>query len=156
MTTEKSTKKTCILCGQHFYTENEDQEYCPACENSAVRKEHEIIEYLREHPGISILEVSMYTKLSKQTLIRMAHEGRFKGIPLSKDFGYPCATCGKLINFGTYCPDCFSGLKKDAKNAKNAEFLAKAKAAQQSKDRARTFSHGMQDEIKSRAKDFKK
>ena len=156
MEVEKNIEKICVLCGQHFYTENEDQEYCPACENSAVRKEHEIIEYLREHPGISILEVSMYTKLSKQTLIRMAHEGRFKGIPLSKDFGYPCATCGKLINFGTYCPDCFSGLKKDAKNAKNAEFLAKAKAAQQSKDKSRTFSHGMQDEIKSRAKDFKK
>ena len=155
MENDNSLKKTCVLCGQYFQAENEDDEYCPTCQNSAVKKEHEIIEYLRAHPGISILEVSMYTNLSKQTLIRMAHEGRFKGIQFSKDFGYPCATCGKLINFGTYCPDCFAGLKKNAKDAKNADFLAKAKAAQQSKSKLRTFSHGMQDEIKSRTKDLK-
>lgn len=156
MTTDNVTYKTCALCGQSFKPTNDEEEYCSMCQNSPLRKEHEIIEYLRAHPGISILEVSLYTNLSTKTLIRMAHEGRFKGIPLSKDFGYPCATCGKLITFGTYCPDCFANRKKDSKNAKNDEFLAKARAAQQSKSTTRTFSNGMQDEIKLRGKNIKK
>lgn len=156
MTIDDKKDKTCALCGQKLQSDDAEEEYCPLCKNSPLRKEHEIIEYLRAHPGISILEVSLYTNLSTKTLIRMAHEGRFQGIPLSKDFGYPCATCGKLINFGTYCPDCFSNLKKDSKNAKNDEFLAKARAAQQSKSTTRTFSNGMQDEIKLRGKSIKK
>lgn len=158
-TTEIKEIKICMRCGNPFTPEGEE-DFCWTCRNSRDVKEEEIIDYLRKHPGVSILEVSQVTKLSKKVLLRMAHEGRFKGLQLNKDFGYPCGHCGKLITFGTYCPECFESLKKDAKNAKNASFMAKARKAQKSKEAAkaaedekgRTFSTGMQDEIKSRIK----
>ena len=151
---ELKPMKMCAGCGTPF-TPLADEDFCYKCRNTTSTKEADVIDYIRDNPGVSILDVSRRTKLSKNTLIKMAHEGRFAGLILNKDFGYPCPGCGKLITFGTYCPECFSDFKKNAKNAKNADFLAKAKAAQQSKDKSRTFSHGMQDEIKSRTKNIK-
>ena len=152
-TINRDNMKTCMGCGNPFTPEGEE-DFCWKCRNSRSSKEEDIIDYLRKHPGVSILEVSQYTRLSKKVLLRMAHEGRFAGLYLNKDFGYPCSSCGKLITFGTYCPECFAALKKDAKNAKNANFVAKARIAQKTKteDKSRTFSSGMQEEIKSRSK----
>lgn len=152
---DSNNVKTCLSCGIPFTPEG-DEDFCWKCRNSRSSKEEEIIEYLRAHPGVSILEVSQVSHLSTKVLLKMAHEGRFAGLYLNKDFGYPCGHCGKLITFGTYCPECFEALKKDAKNAKNATFVAKAKQAKKSKEvaeaRTRTFSTGMQDEIKTRTK----
>ena len=136
LVTDSSNVKNCAACGLPF-TPEEDEDFCRYCKKGKVAKEADIIAYLREHPGVSILEVSA-------------------GLYLNKDFGYPCGHCGKLITFGTYCPECFEALKKDAKNAKNATFIAKAKQAKKSKEvaeaRGSTFSTGMQDEIKTRIK----
>ncbi|MBQ6976797.1 MAG: hypothetical protein IJS81_01465 [Selenomonadaceae bacterium] len=150
----KSNMKTCARCGTPFQPQDKE-DFCFRCRNSSSAKEAEIIDYLRDHPGVSILEVSQVTKLSKKSLIKMAHEGRFAGLELSKDFGYPCGLCGKLITFGTYCPDCFAILKKDAKNLKDANFMARARQAQRAKgeeDKSRTFSTGMQEEIQASRK----
>ena len=155
LVTDSSNVKNCAACGLPF-TPEEDEDFCKYCKKGKVAKEADIIAYLREHPGVSILEVSQVSHLSTKVLLHMAHEGRFAGLYLNKDFGYPCGHCGKLITFGTYCPECFEALKKDAKNAKNATFIAKAKQAKKSKEvaeaRGSTFSTGMQDEIKTRIK----
>ena len=155
LVTNSENVKNCAACGLPF-TPEADEDFCIHCREGRVAKEAEIIAYLREHPGVSILEVSQVSHLSTKVLLHMAHEGRFAGLYLNKDFGYPCGHCGKLITFGTYCPECFEALKKDAKNVKNATFVAKAKQAKKSREivdaRARTFSTGMQDEIKTRIK----
>lgn len=143
--------KICMGCGNPFMPQ-ENEDFCFKCRNSSSSKEAEIIDYLREHPGVSILEVSRVSRLSTKILLKMAHEGRFEGLYLNKDFGYPCEQCGKLITFGTYCPECFATLKKEAKNTKNKMFVSRAKARQGQieRDKSRTFSSGMQDEIKAR------
>lgn len=147
--------KLCHSCGNPFTPEGEE-DFCWTCRHSRNSKEEEIIAYLRAHPGVSILEVSQVSHLSTKVLLQMAHEGRFKGLYLNRDFGYPCGHCGKLITFGTYCPECFEAMKKDVKNIKNAAFIANAKKAKKSREiaeeRASTFSTGMQDEIKARIK----
>ena len=153
--------KTCKGCGNPFVPQN-NEDFCFRCRNSDSAKEAEIMDYLRNNPGVSILEVSRHTRLPKGTLLNMAREGRFAGITLGKDFGRPCPVCGKMITSGTYCPSCFELLKKDSKNAGNIA-AAQAKLAAQSKDDAmfsafdgvksskpRTFSSGMQDEINAR------
>ena len=144
--------KTCLGCGNPFMPQ-ENEDFCFKCRNSSSSKESEIIDYLREHPGVSILEVSRVSRLSTKVLLKMAHEGRFAGLYLNKDFGYPCEQCGKLITFGTYCPECFATLKKEAKNTKSNMFVSRAKAVRAGKaerEKGRTFSSGMQDEISSR------
>ncbi|MBQ7199109.1 MAG: hypothetical protein IJS29_07590 [Selenomonadaceae bacterium] len=147
----KSNVKLCISCGNPFVPQN-DEDFCFRCRNSDSAKEAEIMDYMRNNPGTSIMEISRQTNLPKGTLLNMAHEGRFEGFSLGKDLGKPCAVCGKLITVGTYCPSCFEHLKKDSKNRGNIN-AARARVAAQSKDDeivTRTFSSGMQDEINSR------
>lgn len=160
--------KTCKRCGAPFMPQS-DEDFCWRCRNSKSSKEEEVLDYLRENPGVSILEVSRTTQLPTKTLLTMAREGRFAGLALNKDFGYPCGGCGKLITFGTYCPDCFSMMKKDVKNVKNFNYLKQRPTGRTSvsmtdedlvnmfygkkgkeEKKGRTFSDGMQDEIGSR------
>lgn len=155
----KGGTKTCRACGNPFVPQN-DEDFCFRCRNSESAKEAEILDYLREHPGTSIMEISRLTNLPKGTLLTMAHEGRFDGFTLSKDFGKPCAICGKLITVGTYCPSCFEMLKKDSQHTGSVMMI---KNKSKSKDdemfsvfdnvkasKPRTFSSGMQEEINSR------
>ena len=164
---ELKRMKMCAGCGSPF-TPLADEDFCYKCRNTTSTQEADVVDYIRDHPGVSILEVSRSTNLSTKTLIRMAHEGRFAGLILNKDFGYPCMGCGKLIQFGTYCPECFQLMKKDVKKAgefhsfKMQEMNRPRKQLTDDelfdmfyakKDRsARTFSEGMQEEINSRKK----
>ena len=156
----KGGTKICRACGNPFVPQN-DEDFCFKCRNSESAKKAEITDYLREHPGTSIMEFSRQTSFSTGILINMAHEGHFEGYSLGKDSGKPCAMCGKLISVGTYCPTCFEALKKDSKNLSNLA-VAKAKLSSKSKDDAmfgafdkvkgstpRTFSTSMQNEINS-------
>jgi len=168
MASQLKPMKMCAGCGTPF-TPLADEDFCYKCRNTTSSKEADVIDYIRDNPGVSILDVSRRTKLSKNTLIKMAHEGRFAGLVLNKDFGYPCPGCGKLITFGTYCPDCFQIMKKDVKKAgefntfKMQEMNRPRKLmsddelfdmfyAKKNKRTARTFSEGMQEEISSRKK----
>ncbi len=163
--------KMCKGCGSPFMPQA-DEDFCWRCRNSKSSKEEEVLDYLRENPGVSILDVSRTTQLSTKTLLNMAREGRFAGLNLNKDFGYPCGSCGKLITFGTYCPECFALMKRDVKNVKNFNYAKQrptisrsasmsdedmvnmfyGKKVKEERGRSRTFSDGMQDEIGSRNK----
>ena len=152
--------KMCAGCGTPF-TPLANEDFCYKCRNTTSSKEADVIDYIRDNPGVSILDVSRRTKLSKNALIKMAHEGRFAGLVLNKDFGYPCPGCGKLITFGTYCPDCFQVMKFNTFKMQEMNRPRKLMSddelfdmfyAKKNKRQGRTFSEGMQEEIKSRKK----
>ena len=159
----KKKIRNCVQCGRVFLSQDRE-DLCAECKEKFYELEKIVVDYVKEHRGVSMTEVSEATGVSKKLIQRMAREGVFADMPMGENFTLPCASCGKPIKTGTYCTSCLTRLRQETKRAAEAmkirfsddmpiieklDAMAQREFDKQQRDR-RTFSNAMSKLIRPR------
>jgi len=105
----------CPRCGKLFA--RGIREVCNAC-TEEIEKEYETcVEYLREHKGATIHEVSEETGISVKQITKFIREGRISTQNMP-NLTVPCEVCGLPIHEGTMCQSCRNKLQRELRNAR--------------------------------------
>ncbi len=113
-TIPKMKMRNCIQCGRVFLS-SEREDLCSGCKSKFYELEEIVKDYVKDHRGVSMTDVSEATGISKKLIQRMAREGVFADMPMGENFTYPCASCGTPIKTGTYCTSCLTRLRQETK-----------------------------------------
>ena len=106
--------KNCQICGKIFSPINREK-ICRDCTIKQEQKEREVLQYVRDNPGITMKEAADATGVSDKFIKQMANQGLFVNLANNENFFYPCVKCGRPINRGTYCTDCLKNLRQETK-----------------------------------------
>lgn len=85
---------------------------CPACRESLEAKFQEVKEYIWEHKGAGITEVSQACDVDAAQIRQWLREERLEVTEHSALF-LNCEACGTAIRSGRYCDSCKNGLARD-------------------------------------------
>ena len=107
--------KNCPSCGRIFVPMNATQRLCPDCTDKMRDKEHEVVEYVRDHPKIQVNALIEATGAPESMIKRMIRDGRF--IQVGVRMTYPCEKCGAPITQGKLCAKCAEELKNELQGA---------------------------------------
>ncbi|QRG67324.1 TIGR03826 family flagellar region protein [Brevibacillus choshinensis] len=102
----------CSRCDALFVQAVRD--ICPKC-HQAVEQEYELCARFlrkRENRGSNIYQVSEATGVSVKQITKFIKEGRISVVG-NPNLGYPCESCGNIIQAGNMCEDCIKGLKHE-------------------------------------------
>ncbi len=108
--------KNCAQCGKLF-SPMRGERLCRDCLLKEQEFDMQVIQYVRDNPGVSMREVMEETGASDKRIKRMIQEGAFTNLDFGDDFFYPCSGCGRPIRNGAYCSDCLRRLRKETKRA---------------------------------------
>ncbi|MBQ7955038.1 MAG: flagellar protein [Lachnospiraceae bacterium] len=102
--------RNCRKCGR-VYNHVVGPTICPACREQMDKKFGEVKEYVREHRGATINEVSEKCEVEVQQIHQWLREERLElmegsGIVLQ------CESCGAVIYSGRFCQGCKNGLAR--------------------------------------------
>lgn len=107
--------KNCRGCGRLFnYIRGPF--LCPACRESLEEKFQRVKEYIREHPGVGIQQVSEECDVETSYINQWLREERLElteGSPLM----LTCMSCGELIRSGKYCEKCKNNIANGFRDA---------------------------------------
>lgn len=96
--------RNCRSCGRIFnYVAGPIM--CPSCREGLEKKFQEVKEYIREHPGVTIPEVSEVCDVEPSTIRQWLREERLE-LSESSPIYLNCESCGALIRCGKYCEKC--------------------------------------------------
>jgi len=103
----------CPRCGRLFARGIRD--VCNTCVEN-IEKEYEMcVEYLKEHKGATINEVSEATEVSVKQIAKFIREGRISTENMP-NLSVPCEVCGLPIQEGTMCLSCRNKLQRELRN----------------------------------------
>ena len=122
--------KNCPFCGKLF-AQLGNTEVCPNCLQELEELEHEIVEFVRDHPDSKIHDICEATGAKESIIKKMIKEGRF--IQTGIEISYPCEKCGAPIVTGKYCGECLQKMR-EAVQEQNAAYVAN-KQREQAADR---------------------
>lgn len=105
--------RNCPSCGKLFA--DTGLGICPDCCEKARREEKIVIEYVREHPNTTVMEICKETGAPVKLVTEMVRHGQFAAS--GGQIFYPCRHCGKPISHGIYCPQCITLLHKAIENS---------------------------------------
>ena len=93
-------------------------ELCPRCKQ--IEEEHfqKVKEYLREHPGESLYEVSKQTEVSVARIEKFLRQGRLQ-VTADSPIELTCERCGSRIVTGKYCNECKATITRELNEAKS-------------------------------------
>lgn len=106
--------RNCRKCGRLFnYIAG--YQMCPACKEALETKFQEVKEYVRDHKGASINEVSEACDVEQAMIRQWLREERLE---LAEDSGImlSCDACGALIRSGKFCLKCKNNLANGFNN----------------------------------------
>jgi flagellar operon protein (TIGR03826 family) len=92
------------------------RDVCNNCHNQLEKEYERCAEYLRQHKGLNIQQLSDDTEISVKQITRWIREGRIS-LYNAPNMSYPCESCGTLIRENPICDSCRSRLSRDVKNA---------------------------------------
>lgn len=92
---------------------------CQACKEEMEIKFQEVKEYVREHPGVGIPEVSQACDVDSAQIQAWLREERLE-VTESSAIYLNCESCGAPIRSGKYCDKCKMQLTSGFKNVMNA------------------------------------
>lgn len=117
----------CPRCGKLFARHFRD--VCPDCLKRLEKEYEACVDYLRDHKGATINELSEETEVTIKQITRFIREGRISlvGAP---NLSYPCEVCGILIRDGNMCDSCRGRLNRDVRNATSNDNSKASSAAQ--------------------------
>lgn len=95
----------CQRCGRMF-EQIGLEDVCPVCALLDEEEFKRIKEFLTEHQGASTTEVMQHTGVSLKQIKRYLKEERLEIVGDNKGF-LRCELCGKPLNSGRYCDDCY-------------------------------------------------
>lgn len=104
----------CPKCGKLFLRTK------GLCEDCYQKQEDDYLTvsaYLREHPRISIQELSDATKVSVDQIRQFIWAKRIL-VTYFPNLSYPCKICGNMIRTGKACPSCTDTINKLANQVK--------------------------------------
>lgn len=96
--------RNCSRCGKLFRSTG--LTICSECK-AHLDEEFKIVrDYLREHPGARVFEVSQATGVPASRIYNMVREGRLTATSTDSDLAVECIRCGKKILTGRMCAKC--------------------------------------------------
>ncbi len=101
----------CKKCGRLFGSEN-GEVHCSKCRDNDDEDFKKVRDYLYDHPGASVQEVSEETEVSEQKIIKFLKQERIE-IVEDENAVLGCERCGVSIKTGKYCEKCKNDLKKE-------------------------------------------
>ncbi|HBK69615.1 MAG TPA: MerR family transcriptional regulator [Firmicutes bacterium] len=108
--------KNCKRCGSLFSFQ--EHNVCQQCLGKDEADFQKIWEYMREHPGVSVLVLSRETGVEPAVITRFLREGRLASEEMDEDSGGKvCESCGVPIFQGRYCQKCVVKLRSELTQA---------------------------------------
>ena len=109
--------KKCSNCNQLFAA-SAGQRICPDCLDEEEEKFQIVKDYLWDHPGVTVTQISEATGVGEPIIEKFVREGRFIEIQGS-NLKIECQRCGAPISKGKFCNECSNKLASDIQNSKN-------------------------------------
>ena len=109
--------KNCKDCGKVFQS-NGFSRICQRCQMGDEENYRKVKEYIYDHPGADINEVSVKTSVPVDKVLRYLREGRLEiigGGSLILD----CERCNKSISTGRFCDSCAREIERELKKGFN-------------------------------------
>ncbi|AOZ93232.1 TIGR03826 family flagellar region protein [Paenibacillus crassostreae] len=105
----------CPRCGKLFAMNFRD--ICPEC-TKAIEGEYQLCsDFLRDHRGATMTELSEETGVAIRQITKFIREGRISVID-APNLSYPCEVCGTaFIQEGNMCNSCRTRLTKELSNS---------------------------------------
>lgn len=119
--------RQCRICGRLFQSMGNFM--CHECEERLDQEFRLVRDYLYQHPGADITEISRETEVSERSILQFLKEERLTLSVPSESIR--CEHCGKPIPGGKICTDCKERLSKllDSITEANAAKAAEKKAS---------------------------
>lgn len=97
--------KNCLDCGRSFASKD-GEKMCRRCTEKRIEDDfRKVRDYLYDHPGADIKEVSRDTEVEERIILRFLREDRIEVI--EEDNGLlKCTSCGEPIRSGRFCQAC--------------------------------------------------
>ncbi|MBM7866662.1 hypothetical protein GTO89_08415 [Heliobacterium gestii] len=106
--------RNCPRCNRIFVPQG--RRICPVCVREDEEKYERVREFLRDHPGATLLEVIAATEVDEDTVLQFIKEGRIEASQL-QGASLHCERCDAPISSGTLCPSCQGALAKELQKA---------------------------------------
>lgn len=130
--------KTCKMCGRLFHYIRSP--FCPDCAKELEEKFKQVKEYLYEHPGAGMEDVSEDNDVSMQVIEYWVREER---LDFSKDspVSFVCEKCGMPIRTGRFCKKCKNEMQREFQKMYAVEPMEK-NVRKNSSAKMRFLDHG--------------
>lgn len=109
---------------------------CPKCRQLEEDYFQQVKEYLREHPGDSLYEVSKQTEVSAALIEKFLREGRLQ-VSADSPIELTCERCGSKIITGRYCNKCKTTISNELNEVKQSIIKPIEKTTDDAKERMR-------------------
>lgn len=120
----------CRKCGR-LMQRTSSKRLCPQCEKALEDKFHEVREYIRDNPDVTIMEVSRELDVSVEQLKQWVREERLL-FSKAEGSGIQCVSCGVPIATGKYCAKCKAEMSHTLENAYDKKVTLAAQQPQSS------------------------
>ncbi|OJF17250.1 MAG: hypothetical protein A6D91_10470 [Bacillaceae bacterium G1] len=81
------------------------KDICPRCVQEIEQEFLKCHDYLRDHPGATVIEIHEGTGVSIKQIEEFVKEGRFQ-FARGEHLDYSCERCGRRIKKGRFCNVC--------------------------------------------------
>ncbi len=106
--------KNCKKCGV-FFNFVSGLPLCPSCMKEIDDKFSEVKQYIYDHPGVGIQEVSEENEVPIVIIKKWVKEERL-AFAEGSAIGVDCERCGRMILTGRFCEACKADVKKQFGN----------------------------------------
>ncbi|MFA5881145.1 MAG: hypothetical protein WC834_03025 [Eubacteriales bacterium] len=106
--------RNCPVCGKVFVKLLKN--LCPDCIDKEEREFEEVRLYLKDNPGASIGEISEFTGVDEDKILKWMREDRID-VCVGKGGVLTCKRCGSDIIAGNLCSKCAQVLAAEIKSA---------------------------------------
>ena len=106
--------KNCKKCGA-FFNFVSGLPLCPSCMKEIDDKFSEVKQYIYDHPGVGIQEVSEENEVPIVIIKKWVKEERL-AFAEGSAIGVDCERCGRMILTGRFCEACKADVKKQFGN----------------------------------------
>ncbi|MCX7923030.1 MAG: MerR family transcriptional regulator [Clostridia bacterium] len=104
--------RNCRRCGK-MYNYIGGAPICPVCKEQDEEDFKRVKEYIYNHPGATISEVSTELEVSVEKIKTFLRDGRLEIVNGEGNMILECEVCGKSIRTGRFCDECSKSLSKD-------------------------------------------
>lgn len=119
----------CKKCRKAYI--NGSSGYCLHCIKEMDDSVKLIKEYLENHRGATVADISKNTEVSKKDIVFLLRDDRLV-LDSAEEGVITCDRCGKSIRSGRYCPECLGRMGSAFRNVSN-DMKAKFEAANANK-----------------------
>lgn len=110
--------RECNECGGRMVFKGSGRYVCEECEHEYYTDFGKVKRYLEENGPRNAFEISEATGVSRTKIMDFIRDGRVEVAQDQTEEKHYCASCGVVLEFGIYCPECAKRMKRNNKEAK--------------------------------------